>query len=132
MASHLKLTRPARNLKHLWVHSVVPQRCLNLLAGPVCLWQAKKLVLGDVGGTFSADEQIVLPGLRMHYLLNFMPYLFKMTKHGMDDFAELIGVRLTREHRRDSKDYCFRKLQHFFFQIYKMDLTCYDIEFPGF
>ena len=68
----------------------------------------------------------------MSYLLNFMPYLYKMTKQGMDDFAELIGVRLTREQRRDSKDYCFRKLQHFFFEIYKMDLTCYDIEFPGF
>ena len=83
----------------------------------MCVWQAKKLVLGDVGGTFSAGEQIVLPGLETPYILNFMPYLYKMTMQGMIEFADLIGVRLTREYLRDSKPYCFRKLQNFFFEI---------------
>ena len=69
----------------------------------------------------------------MGFVLNFVPYIYKMTRKGMCEFGCLIGVSLesgTIQH--PSKDYCFRKLQHFFFQIYKMDLTYYDIEFPGF
>ena len=95
--------------------------------------QAKKLILGDVGGTFSPDEQIVLGDRHMGFLLNFMPYLYKMTREGMCDFACLLGVSIeSGTIRHPSKDYCFRKMQHFFFQIYKTDLACYNIEFPGF
>jgi hypothetical protein len=103
--------------------------------------QAKKIFIGDVGGTFGPDEQLQVqqPARRQTIILNFMGYLTRLTKDQLYEHAELLGVNTTllrdsdgwAPHVRTDKYWILRRVQKFYFEVYKFDLTYFNIELIG-
>ena len=115
--------------------------CSRVLVGVFVFCQAKKIFIGDVGGTFGPDEQLQVqqPARRQTIILNFMGYLTRLTKDQLYEHAELLGVNTTLLRDidgwappvRTDKYWILRRVQKFYFEVYKFDLTYFNIELTG-